>query len=73
MHARDIMTRNVITISPDTRVAEIARLLAEKAVSGTPVVDGGKVVGVVSEGDLVRRSEIGTDRRTGSWWLRLFR
>jgi CBS domain-containing protein len=67
------MTRNVITVSPDTRVVEIARLLAEKAVSGVPVVDGGKVVGVVSEGDLVRRSEIGTDRRSGSWWLRLFR
>jgi CBS domain-containing protein len=73
MRARDIMTRNVITVSPDTRVADIAQLLAEKAVSGVPVVDGGKLVGVVSEGDLVRRSEIGTDRRTGSWWLRLFR
>lgn len=73
MNARDIMTRNVITASPDTRVADIARLLAERHVSGVPVVDGGKVVGIVSEGDLVRRSEIGTDRHGGSWWLRLFR
>jgi CBS domain-containing protein len=73
MNARDIMTRNVITASPDTRVADIARLLAERHVSAVPVVDGDKVVGIVSEGDLVRRSEIGTDRRGGSWWLRLFR
>ena len=73
MNARDIMTRNVITVSPDTRVADIAQALAERHVSGVPVVDNGKVVGIVSEGDLVRRSEIGTDRRGGSWWLRLFR
>ena len=73
MNARDIMTRNVITVSPDTRIADIAKLLAERRVSGVPVVDNGKIVGIVSEGDLVRRSEIGTDRRGGSWWLRLFR
>lgn len=73
MKARDIMTAPVITISPSTPVREIAALLLERRISGVPVVEDGRVVGLVSEGDLLRRHEIGTDRSAaeGSWWARL--
>jgi CBS domain-containing protein len=74
MKANDIMTTPVITVGPSTTVAEIAALLFRERISAVPVLDEGRLVGVVSEGDLLHRPEIGTDRqtRTGSWWLRLF-
>jgi CBS domain-containing protein len=73
MKAKDIMTTPVITISPGTPVREIAALLLERRISGVPVVEKGRVVGLVSEGDLLRRHEIGTDRSVAeaSWWARL--
>jgi CBS domain-containing protein len=53
-------------------VEEIARLLLERRISGVPVVDAaGRVLGIVSEGDLMRRPELGTEPHRG-WWLRLF-
>lgn len=56
MQAKDIMTSPVLTVSPDTPVARIARLLREKHISGTPVVDdAGKLVGIVTEIDLIKR------------------
>lgn len=72
--ASHIMTSPIISVGPRTPVGEIAALLIEKRISGVPVVDEGLLVGMVSEGDLQRREEIGTDRpaRPGSWWLRLF-
>ena len=74
MRAKDIMTTGVVTITPQTTIAEIAAILIERRFSGLPVVEQGRVVGIVSEGDLLRRHEIGTDRkRPGSWWLRLLR
>jgi len=74
MLARDIMTTPVVSVAPDTPVTEIAALLLNKRISGVPVLDKGRLVGLVSEGDLLRRHEIGTDRvkRSGSWWLRMF-
>lgn len=72
MKARDIMTREVLTIGPDTPVAEIAKMLLERRISGVPVIADGEIVGIVSEGDLIHRWEIGTDKRAGSWWLKLF-
>ena len=70
--AKDIMTRKVVTVTPDTEVREVARLLTERRISAVPVVDEqGRVLGIVSEGDLVRRPELGTERHP-SWWLRLF-
>lgn len=72
MNAKDIMTSPVISIDPDTHVREIAALLLKHRISGVPVVDGGRLVGFVSEGDLLHRQENGTDRAArGSWWLRL--
>lgn len=56
MKAKEIMTSPVFTVSPDTPVAQIARLLCEKHISGVPVVDDtGKVVGIVAEIDLIKR------------------
>lgn len=71
MKAIDLMTPRVITIGPDATVAEAARTMLENHISGLPVVDGsGKVVGIISEGDLLRRVELGTERHR-SWWLGL--
>src|SRR3982750_3368699 len=68
MRAHQIMTRPVITVTPDTTIVKAATVMLQRHVSGLPVVDGsGKLVGVVSEGDFIRRSEIGTGRRRGRW------
>jgi len=74
MNARDIMTTAVFTVTPDTTIREIADLLVARRISGVPVVNGERLVGIVSEGDLLRRHEIGTDRRSRprSWWMRFF-
>lgn len=74
MKARDIMTSPVITVAPETTVKAVAALLFERRIGALPVVQDGRLVGIVSETDLLRRHEIGTDRfeRAGSWWLRLF-
>jgi CBS domain-containing protein len=72
MNAADVMTRDVVTVSPDDVVQDVAKLLLKHRISGVPVVDKlGKLVGIVSEGDLMRRAETDTDAHR-SWWLRLF-
>ena len=69
MKARDVMTSPVITVKPTASVKDVARLFLERRISGVPVVDDqGKLVGIVSEGDLVHRSEISTVQRR-PWWL----
>jgi CBS domain-containing protein len=73
----DVMTTNVLTVDPNTPVQAVAKLLSERGISGVPVVDAAdRLVGIVSEGDLLHRVETGTERRperlTGqrrSWWL----
>lgn len=73
MFAKDVMTTKVITVSPEALVSEIAQLLVGKRISAVPVVDADqRVVGMVSEGDLMHRPESGTEKRRGSWWLNLF-
>jgi CBS domain-containing protein len=68
MNAADIMTQPVITVTPETKIAEAARLMLQHRISGLPVVDGkGAVIGIVTEGDLLRRSEIGTERHRPRW------
>jgi CBS domain-containing protein len=73
MRAMDVMTTNVITVDPNTSVQALAMLLSERGISGVPVVDSdSRLVGIVSEGDLLHRVETGTERLTGrrrSWWL----
>jgi CBS domain-containing protein len=77
MRAVDVMTTEVITVDSNTSVQALAALLSERGISGAPVVDSdNRVIGVVSEGDLLRRIETGTERRPErvaghrrSWWL----
>jgi CBS domain-containing protein len=69
MKARDVMTSPVVTVKPTASVKDVAQLFLERRISGVPVVDDqGKLVGIVSEGDLVHRSEISTVQRR-PWWL----
>lgn len=72
MQAKDVMTPHVVTVKPEDTVADVANALMEHGISAAPVVEGEEVVGIVSEGDLVRRAEIGTSGRHRSWWLQLF-
>ena len=66
MRAHQIMTRPVITVTPETTIVEAANTMLQRHVSGLPVVDAaGKLVGIISEGDFIRRSEIGTQRKRG--------
>src|ERR1700693_2008222 len=74
MRAMDVMTTDVISVAPDRTVQALATLLAERGIRGNPLVDSsGRLVGIVSEGDLLHRTEIGTARRhrerRRSWWL----
>jgi len=69
MKARDVMVSPVITVKPSSSVKEVATTLLERRISAVPVVDDqGKLVGIISEGDLMHRSEAGTERQR-SWWL----
>jgi CBS domain-containing protein len=71
--AKDVMTTDVTTVSPNDSVREIAKVLIDRGISGAPVVVGGQVIGIVTAGDLVRRHEIGTDRSASPsrWWQKL--
>jgi CBS domain-containing protein len=73
MRASDVMTKHVITVNRNATVQAVAALLSENDISGVPVVDeANRVIGMVSEGDLIHRQEIGTERRrkrSRSWWL----
>src|SRR5580704_3783709 len=64
MRAMDVMTGNVITVTPETPVQDLAKILSQHGISGAPVVDAAnRLVGIVSEGDLLHRTETGTERR----------
>ena len=66
MRAHQIMTRSVITVTPETSVFEAANIMLQRHISGLPVVNSaGHLVGIISEGDFIRRSEIGTQRQRG--------
>lgn len=68
MLARDIMQSRVVTIRDDSTVQAAARLMLQHHVSGLPVVDGSNaLVGIVTEGDFLRRAEIGTQRKHARW------
>lgn len=72
MKAVDIMVSNVITVGPDALVQDVADVMIRNRISGVPVVgSGGELLGIVSEGDLIRRPETQTER-PHSWWLDLF-
>jgi CBS domain-containing protein len=69
MKARDVMVSAVIGVRPNARVEEVASILLANHISAVPVInEQGELLGIVSEGDLMRRAEAGTERRR-SWWL----
>jgi len=69
MKAADVMVSAVISVRPNARVEEVASILFANRISAVPVIDEqGELLGIVSEGDLMRRAEAGTDR-SRSWWL----
>jgi len=68
MNAREIMSRRVITVTPETTIEEAIRLMLDHRISGLPVVEAdGALAGIVTEGDLLRRFETGTDKRHSGW------
>jgi CBS-domain-containing membrane protein len=71
MYARDVMTTDVISVGPETTIGEIAALLIQRRISAVPVIDDGAIIGIVSEGDLMRRPETETEGAP-SPWLSLF-
>ena len=72
MNAQDAMTKDVVTVGPETTVAEIATVLVRHRISAVPVVSkDNRVVGIVSQTDLGHRSETGTEKRR-KWWLEMF-
>jgi CBS domain-containing protein len=69
MRVRDVMTRNVISVGPHEPILQAAHSMLQNRISGLPVIDAaGKLVGIVSEGDFLRRGEIGTQRRRPKWF-----
>jgi CBS domain-containing protein len=72
MKASDVMVRHVVTVGPEASVADVAKILLQNCVSAVPVVtEGGKLVGIVSEGDVLQRPKPGTEARRW-WWRDLF-
>jgi len=68
MRTHQIMTRKVITVGAASSIVDAANIMLEKHISGLPVVDeAGELVGIVSQGDFIRRAEIGTQRKRGRW------
>jgi CBS domain-containing protein len=71
MNASDVMTKNVISVGPETPTRAVAKLLLDKGISAIPVVDeAGVALGMVSEGDLIRR-EIKILAASKAWWLEM--
>jgi CBS domain-containing protein len=68
MKAKEVMTRNVISVAPDASILEALRLMLLNKISGLPVVTkSGQLVGIITEGDFLRRTETGTERKRPHW------
>ena len=68
MRAIDVMARDLVTATPQTTVHDAAKLMINNRISGLPIVDGDRqLVGIVTEGDLLRRAETGTERQRSGW------
>ena len=67
MTAADVMTHDVVTVSPEATLRQAARLMTQHGVSALPVRKGGVVVGIVSETDLISPAAAATPQR--DWWL----
>ena len=72
MKTSEVMSRRVVSIGPDAPIRDAIRLMLDHRISGLPVVDGvGKLVGILTEGDLLRRFETGTERQRRAGWPRI--
>ena len=68
MNAADVMTHNILSVRPDATIAEAIRLMLDNRISGLPVIDeAGRLVGILTEGDLLRRGETATERHRPRW------
>jgi CBS domain-containing protein len=68
MNASDVMSKAVVSVMPDTSIEDMAKKMEEYRISGFPVVDAsGKLVGMITEGDCLRRIELGTERKRSLW------
>ena len=68
MRAIDVMARHIVTATPEMTVRDVAKLMINNRISGIPIVDGDRqLVGIVTEGDLLRRAETGTERQRSRW------
>ena len=68
MKAKDVMTSPVVSIEPDASIWQAVRIMLQRHISGLPVIDQkGGLVGIVTEGDFLRRAETGTQRRRRRW------
>jgi len=68
MNTSDVMTQEVVSILPTAPIADAVYLMTSNAISGLPVIDkDGRLVGMVTEGDFLRRSELGTEKRRARW------
>lgn len=72
MQAKDIMTRDVATVPPDASIREAAKLMTDRRLSGLPVATkDGRIIGILTASDLIRRVEVGAERRP-SWFSSFF-
>ena len=68
MNASDVMTREILSVRPDAMIAEAIRMMLDNRISGLPVIDeSGRLVGILTEGDLLRRGETATERHRPRW------
>jgi CBS domain-containing protein len=68
MNVKDVMTSPVVSVEPDSSVLQAVRIMLQRRISGLPVIDKeGRLVGIVTEGDFLRRAETGTQRRRPRW------
>ena len=67
MKASDVMSRNILSVGRDAPIAQAIQLMLDNQISGLPVIDAGRLVGILTEGDLLRRSETGTERHRPRW------
>jgi CBS domain-containing protein len=73
MKVSDVMTRRVVSVTPDASIDDAIRLMTANQISGLPVIDReGNLVGMVSEGDFLRRAELGTERHRSVWFDAIF-
>ena len=73
MKVSDVMTRRVISIAPEADIRDAIELMLKNRISGLPVIDNkGKLAGIVSEADFLRRAETGTERSQSPWYVAFF-